>query len=167
MTCGPQKKKSHPVAPQPTRGTGARRPPPCVPHHPPPPASGMARRPHSSRTQESERYDRNDTLYKSLRCVSRVLEDTGHRTVHAVCPRDGGLTNDPDTVLQAALDRFQAQHGDALLELDPHTRSTIREHVPKVFNREQWRAIQNNHFSIPELQSALDRLKKEVVSGLD
>ena len=35
----------------------------------------------------------------------------------------------PDAVLQAVLDSLQAHHGDALPELDPHTRNTIREHV--------------------------------------
>ena len=80
---------------------------------------------------------------------------------------DGGLTNDPDTVLQAVLDSFQGQHGDALRELDPHPRSTIREHVRKVSNREQRRAIEHDPFSIPELQRALDRLKEGVVPGVD
>ena len=80
---------------------------------------------------------------------------------------EGGLTNDPDAVLQAVLDSFQAQHGDALPELDPHTRNTIREHVPRVFNREQRRAIEHDPFSISELQRALDRLKKGVVPGVD
>ena len=109
--------------------------------------------------QERERYGRNDTPYKSLRYVSRILEDTGRRTIHAVRTPEGGLTNDPDAVLQAVLDSFQAQHGDALPELDPHTRNTIREHVPRVFNREQRRVIEHDPFSISELQRALDRLK--------
>ena len=78
-----------------------------------------------------------------------------------------GLTNDPDAVLQAVLDSLQAQHGDALPELDPNTRSTIREHVPRVFNREQRRAIKHDPFSISELQRALNRLKKGVVPGVD
>ena len=117
--------------------------------------------------QERERYGRNDTPYKSLRYVSRFLEDTGRGTIHAVCTPEGGLTNDPDAVLQAVLDSFQAQHGDALPELDPHTRNTIREHVPRVFNREQRRAIEHDPFSISELQRALDRLKKGVVPGVD
>ena len=117
--------------------------------------------------QERERYGRNDTPYKSLRYVSRILEDTGRRTIHAVRTPEGGLTNDPDAVLQAVLDSFQAQHGDALPELDPHTRNTIREHVPRVFNREQRRAIEHDPFSISELQRALDRLKKGVVPGVD
>ena len=77
------------------------------------------------------------------------------------------LTNDPDTVLQAVLDSFQAQHGDAVPKLDPHTRSTIREHEPKVFNPEQRRAIEQDPFSISERQLALDRLKKGVVPGID
>ena len=117
--------------------------------------------------QERERYSRNDTPYKSLRYVSRILEDTGHRTIHAVHTPEGGLTNDPDAVLQAVLDSFQAQHGDALPELDPHTRNTIREHVPRVFNWEQRRAIEHHPFSISELQRALDHLKKGVVPGVD
>ena len=58
--------------------------------------------------QERKRYRRNDTLYKSLRYVSRVLEETGRRTIHAVRTPDGGLTNDPDTVLEAVLDSSQA-----------------------------------------------------------
>ena len=97
---------------------------------------------------ERERYGRNNMPYKSLRYISRVLEDTGRRTIHAVRTPEGGLTNDPDAVLQAVLDSFQAQHGDALHELDPHTRSTIREHVPKVFNREEQHAIEHDPFSI-------------------
>ena len=117
--------------------------------------------------QERARYGSNDTPYKSLRYVSRILEDTGRRTIHAVRTPEGGLTNDPDAVLQAVLDSFQAQHGDALPELDPHTRNTIREHVPRVFNREQRRAIEHDPFSILELQRALDRLKKGVVPGVD
>ena len=203
--------------------------------------------------QERERYGRNDTPYKSLRYVSRILEDTGRRTIHAVrtpeglpipsdtdiiyftdasgtqqrtprsvappCASRGTRTastwnttgghhlwgvlprrtahhgrrrhrhtathddpapqhlgghgapyhprNDPDAVLQAVLDSFEAQHGDALPELDPHTRNTIREHVPRVFNREQRRAIEHDPFSISELQRALDRLKKGVVPGVD
>ena len=103
-----------------------------------------------------KRYGRNDTPYKSLLYASRVLEDTARRTINAMHNSDGGLTNDPDTVLQAVLDSFQAKHRDTLPELDPHTRSTIREHVPKVFNREQRRAIEHDSFSIAELQRALD-----------
>ena len=116
--------------------------------------------------QERERYGTNDTPYKSVRYVSRILEDTGRRTIHVVRTPEGGLTNDRDAVLQAVLDSFQAQHGDALPDLDPHTRSTIPEHVPRVFNREQRRAIEHNPFSISELQRALDRLKKGVVPGV-
>ena len=117
--------------------------------------------------QERERYGRSDTPYKSLRYVSRILEDTGRRTIHGVRTPEGGLTNDPDAVLEAVLDSFQAQHGDDLPELDPHTRNTIREHVPRVFNREQRRAIEHDPFSISELQRALDRLRKGVVPGVD
>ena len=117
--------------------------------------------------QERERYGRNDTPYKSLRYVSRILEDTGRRTIHTVRTPEGGLTNDPDAVLQAVLDSFQAQQGDALPDLDPHSRSTIRQHVPRVFNWEQRRAIEHDPFSISELQRALDRLKKGVVPGVD
>ena len=62
--------------------------------------------------QERERYGRKDTPYKSLRYVSRVLEDTGRRTIHAVRTPEGGLTNDPDAVFQAVLDSFQAQQGE-------------------------------------------------------
>ena len=91
--------------------------------------------------QERERYGKDDTPYKSLRYVSRILEDTGRRTIYAVRTAERGLTNDPNAVLHAVLDSFQAQHGDALTELDSHTRRTIREHVPRVFNREQRRAI--------------------------
>ena len=86
--------------------------------------------------QERERYGRNDMPYKSLRYVSRILEATGRRTIHAVRTPEGDLTNDAEAVLQAVLDSFQAQHGDALPELDPHTRSIICEHVPRVSNRE-------------------------------
>ena len=87
-------------------------------------------------------------------------------STQCAAPR-GDLTNDPDAVLQAVLDSFHAQHGDALPELDLHTRNTIREHVPRVFNREQRRAIEHDPFSISELQRALDRLKKGVVPGFD
>ena len=80
---------------------------------------------------------------------------------------DEGLTSDPDTVLQAILDSFQAQHRDAPPALNPPTRSTIREKVPKVFDREQRRAIEHTPFSIPELQRFLDCLKKGVVPGVD
>ena len=114
---------------------------------------------------ERERYGRNDTPYKSLRYVSRILEDTGRRTIITVRSPEGGLTNNPDAVPQAVLDSFQAQHGDALPELDPHTRGTIREHVPRVFNREHRRAIEHDPFSISKLQRALDRLKKGFVPG--
>ena len=117
--------------------------------------------------QERERYGRNDTPYKSLRYVSRILEDTRRCTIHTVPTPEGDLTNNPDTILQAVLDVFQAQHRDALTELDPNTRSTIREHVPRVFNREQRRAIEHEPFSISELQRALDRLKMGVVPGVD
>ena len=95
--------------------------------------------------QERERHGRNDTPYKSLRYVSRILEDTGRRTIHAVGTPEGGLTNDPDAVLQAVLDSFQAQHGDALPELDPHTRNTIREHVPRVFYQARHRTRSLRH----------------------
>ena len=71
--------------------------------------------------QERERYGRNDTPYKSLRYVSRILEDTGRRTIHGVRTPEGGLTNDPEAILQAVLDSFQAQHGEALPDLEPHT----------------------------------------------
>ena len=70
-------------------------------------------------------------------------------------------------MLQAVLDSFQTQHGDALRELDPHTRSTIREHVPKVFNREQRHDIEHDPFSIQELQRALDSLRKGGVPGVE
>ena len=40
--------------------------------------------------QERERYGRYDTLYKSLQYISRVLEDTGRRTIHAVRNPRGG-----------------------------------------------------------------------------
>ena len=117
--------------------------------------------------QESKNSGRNDTQYKSLRYVSRILEDGGRRTIYAVRTGEGGLTKDPDAVLQAVLDSFQAEHEDALPELDPHTRSTIREHVPRVFNREQRRAIKHDPFSISEPQRALDCLNKGVVPGVD
>ena len=83
-----------------------------------------------------------------MQYVSRILENMGRRTIQAVRTPEGGLTNNPDAVLQAVLDSFQAQHGDALPELDPHTRSTIREHVPRVFNPEQRHAIEQNPFTI-------------------
>ena len=127
----------------------------------------MARHRIAAAAQECERYGRNDTLYKSLRYVSPILEDKGRRTIHAVRIPEGGLTNAPDAILQAVLETFCAQHGDALPNLDPHTRSTIREHVPRVSNREQRRAIEHNAFSISQLRRALDRLKKGVVPGVD
>ena len=96
--------------------------------------------------QGSEGYGRNDTTYKSLRYVSRVLEDTGRRTIHAVRTPKRGLTIIPDAVLQAVLDSFQAQHGDALPDLEPETRSTLREHVPKVSKREKRRTIEPDPF---------------------
>ena len=117
--------------------------------------------------QESKRYGRNDTPYKSLQYVSRILEDTGRLTIHAVRNPEGGLTSNADAVLQAVQDSFQAQHGDALPELDPHTRSRIREHVPRIFNRKQRRAIEHDPFRFSELQRVLDRLKNGVVSGVD
>ena len=39
--------------------------------------------------------------------------------------------------------------------------------MPRVFNREQRRAIEHDPFSISELQRALDRLKKGVMPGVD
>ena len=39
--------------------------------------------------------------------------------------------------------------------------------MPRVLNREQRRAIENNPLSISELQRALDRLEKGVVPGVD
>ena len=51
--------------------------------------------------------------------------------------------------------------------LDPCTKSTIRENVLKVPNREQRCAIKNPFFSIPEFERALDRLKKGVVPGVN
>ena len=80
---------------------------------------------------------------------------------------EGGLSNDPNAVLQAVLHSFQAQHGEAIPDLDPNTQSTIREHVPRVFGREQRRPIEHDPFSISELQRALDRLKEGVVPGVD
>ena len=56
---------------------------------------------------------------------------------------------------------------DALPALDPHTRSTVRENVPKVYNQDKQRAIEHTPFGIPELQHALDRLKGGVVPGID
>ena len=103
---------------------------------------------------ERERYGRNDTPYKSLRYISRILVDTRRRTIHAVRTAAGGLDNVPNAALQAFLDSLQAQHGDAFPELDPHTRSTIRKHMPKVFNREQRCAIERDpsasqNFNVP------------------
>ena len=63
---------------------------------------------------------------------------------------DRGLTKDPDTVLQAVLDSFQAQHGHALKAPGPHARSTMCEHVPKVLNWEQRRAIEHDTFAASE-----------------
>ena len=54
--------------------------------------------------QEREIYGGNDTPYKSLRYISRFFKDIGRRSIHAVRTPDGGLNNDPDTVLQAVLD---------------------------------------------------------------
>ena len=46
--------------------------------------------------QERERYGRNDTPYKSLQYVSRILEDTGRRTIHAVrTPRGASPRGSP------------------------------------------------------------------------
>ena len=81
----------------------------------------------------------------------------GRGTPHLPRSAHGGLPNDPSTVLQAVLDSFQAHHGEALPELDSHTRRTIREHVPKVFNWEQRHAIEHDPVSITELQRAVDR----------
>ena len=117
--------------------------------------------------QKSERYGRNDTLYNSLRYDSHILEDTGCRTIHAVHTPNGDLTNDSDCVLQAVLDSVQTQHKDALPALDHHTRSTIRENVPMVFNSEQRHAIRHTPFDISKLQGALDRLQKGVVPGVN
>ena len=39
--------------------------------------------------------------------------------------------------------------------------------MPKVFNQEHWRAMEHDPFSIPELQCALDRLRKGVVPDVD
>ena len=39
--------------------------------------------------------------------------------------------------------------------------------MPKVINRKQRGAIEHDPSSIPELQRALDRLKKGVVPGMD
>ena len=110
--------------------------------------------------QEPERYGKKDTPYKSLRYVSCILEDTGCHIIHAVRTTDGGLTSDPDAVLRAVLDSIQAQHGDAFPTLHPHTRSTIHNNIPQVFNRQQRCGIQRTAFSIPGLQRALSRKKK-------
>ena len=72
-----------------------------------------------------------------------------------------------DAVLQAVLDIFQAQHGDAAPQLDPHTRSTVHDNVLKVFNQQQRRTIEHKPFSILDLQRALERLRKGVVPGID
>ena len=61
--------------------------------------------------QERERYGRSDTPYKPMRCVGRILEDTGHRTIHAVRTPDGGLTSNPDTILQGVLDSCRRNTG--------------------------------------------------------
>ena len=114
--------------------------------------------------KEREKYGRNDTPYKYVSCL---LRNTGRCTIHAVLSPDGGLTNDPDTVHQTVPNSFQAQHGEALCTLDPHTRSSIRENIPKNFTREQQQAIEHTPFSIPELQHALDRINEGVVSGIN
>ena len=78
-------------------------------------------------SQEREREGRNHTLYKSLRYVSRILEDMGRRTIHAVRTPEGGLTNDPDAVLQAVLDSFEAQQR----ERPPRARPPYQKHHPR------------------------------------
>ena len=115
---------------------------------------------------EREGYSRSDTAFKYLRDVSPTLGDTGHCTIHAVRTPSGGLISDPDAGLQAFLDSFQAKHGDALPKPDPHTRSTIHNDIPKVFNRQQGRAIEDTPLIIEERQRALDRLKKGVMPGI-
>ena len=98
--------------------------------------------------QERERYGRNDTPYKSLRYVSRILEDTGRRTIHAVRTPEGGLTNDPDTVLQAVLDSFQAQQGGRPPRPRPrypkyHPRACAQGLEPGTAARHQTRPLQH------------------------
>ena len=85
--------------------------------------------------QGRERYGRSNTPYTSLWYMSRNMEDSGRRTIHAVRTPDAVITSDPNAVLQAVLDSLQVQHKDALPARDPHTRSTIRDDVPNVFNR--------------------------------
>ena len=116
--------------------------------------------------RERKRYRRNETPYKSLRYISRIREDTGRHTIRAVRPPKGGspMTPTPSSRQSWTPSRHNT---DALPELDPHTGSTLREHVPRVFNREQGRAIEHDPFSISELQCALDRPKNGVVPGVD
>ena len=154
MTFGPQKRNSPPYKTPAHQGLKYETPTSQCSSLP---AAASTRDDIPSALQHQPRYARNDTPYKSLLYISRVLEDAGRRTIHAVRTPYEGMTKHPDTVIRAVLDSFRAQHGDAQPELDPHTISTIRENVPLVFNRNQQRAIEHTRFSILELQRVLDR----------
>ena len=86
-----------------------------------------------------------------MRYVSSIMEDTGHRTIRAARTSDGSLTSDPDALFHTVLNSFQAQHGEELPTLEPHTRRTIHNNVTKVVQRQQRRTSKYTPSNIPVL----------------
>ena len=53
--------------------------------------------------QEQQRYLRNPKTYKSLKHVDKVLGETGHQGIKALCLQDSTVTNDPNVVMEEVL----------------------------------------------------------------
>ena len=86
--------------------------------------------------QEQQRYFQNPQPYKSLKHVDKVLGETGHRGIKAVCLQDGTVTNDPKVFLGEVLNSFQRQQHTADEELSAQTEE-LMPHLPKLYNRKR------------------------------
>ena len=68
---------------------------------------------------------------KALKHLDKVLGDTGHQVIQAVCLRDRTLTSNPTVVLEKVLKSFQRKYNTADGELSNYTKELI-SHFPRL-----------------------------------
>ena len=116
--------------------------------------------------QEQQRYFQNPPPYKSLKHLGKVLGETGHRGIKAVCLQDGTVTNDPKVVLEEVLNSFQRQHNTEDEELSAYTKELI-SHLPKLYNQTQLRDMHRTPFTIRDFDEVLYKLQPGKTPGVD
>ena len=94
------------------------------------------------------------------------MTDTGHCTITTVRQKDGSLTNDPATVLQATQDSFLRQHTPTQDTLDADTQAKI-DTLPQVFGRAQRRQLEKRPFIIHKVRQAIHSLRQHRTPGYD